>query len=110
MVFTNGTGRRRAMVSVENSGSSSTRVVAFTCDIYTAPFTKQWRASQNGCISPLSLATRKNSYPKKSTSDGVLRREREVEELVFHGVAEGGFDLHFLETRGISIHANGECQ
>jgi hypothetical protein len=35
---------------------------------------------------------------------------REVEELVFHGVAEGGFDLHFLETRGISIHANGECQ
>jgi hypothetical protein len=35
---------------------------------------------------------------------------REVEELVFHGFAEGGFDLHFLETRGISIHANGECQ
>jgi hypothetical protein len=33
---------------------------------------------------------------------------REVEKLVFHGVAEGGFDLHFLETRGISIHANGE--
>jgi hypothetical protein len=73
MVFTNGTGRRRAMVSVENSGSSSTRVVAFTCDIYTAPFTKQWRASQNGCIAlSLSLATLKTSYPKKSTSDGVL--------------------------------------
>jgi hypothetical protein len=23
---------------------------------------------------------------------------------------EGGFDLHFLETRGISTHANGEVQ
>ena len=35
---------------------------------------------------------------------------REVEELIAGEVAEGGFDLHFLETRGISIHANGECQ
>jgi hypothetical protein len=35
---------------------------------------------------------------------------REVEELIIGGVAEGGFDLHFLETWGISIHANGECQ
>lgn len=35
---------------------------------------------------------------------------REVEELVFHGIAECGFDLHFLECRGISIHAHGERQ
>lgn len=34
----------------------------------------------------------------------------EIEELVIDGLAEGGFDLHFLETWGISIHANGECQ
>ena len=35
---------------------------------------------------------------------------REVEELVFHGIAERGFDLQFLQTRGISIHAHGESQ
>jgi hypothetical protein len=30
--------------------------------------------------------------------------------LVFHGIAKRGFDLHFLQTRGISIHAHGERQ
>ena len=35
---------------------------------------------------------------------------REVEKLIVDGLAKRGFDLHFLETRGISIHANGECQ
>jgi hypothetical protein len=35
---------------------------------------------------------------------------RQVQELVFHGIAECRFDLHFLQTRGISIHAHGERQ
>ena len=30
-----------------------------------------------------------------------------VEELVFHRLTECGFDLHFLQTRRISIHTHG---